>query len=335
MEEMKAGELKTILHSKRAQMFYLEHCRLEYAQGRLVYLTAAEKRAEYRNIPVANTTVLLLGNGTSITQMAVRECVRAGVVVGFCGSEGTPLYAAEDFVHDVEWLLPQSEYRPTEYLQAWMGLWSDPQLRLQAARQLQLLRIRFVEQMWTAGKHLVDEGFRCDRGLLSRTLESYVRAVQAAADTTGLFCVEAEFTKKLYRLALQAVGSTQEFQRVKRGAGTDLANKFLDKGNYFAYGLGASATWVLGLPHGLSVMHGKTRRGGLVFDAADVIKDALVLPAAFVAAQQNMEKSASQQFCKKVLFRNDALQHIFESLKQVAELQQRGELARHVGAHPE
>ena len=41
-----------------------------------------------------------------------------------------------------------------------------------------------------------------------------------------------------------------EFTRAKRGSGTDAANRFLDHGNYLAYGLGATATWVLGLPHG-------------------------------------------------------------------------------------
>jgi hypothetical protein len=62
-----------------------------------------------------------------------------------------------------------------------------------------------------------------------------------------------------------------------------------DHGNYLAYGLGATATWVLGLPHGLAVLHGKTRRGGLVFDVADLVKDALVLPQAFLSAVKGVE----------------------------------------------
>jgi CRISPR-associated endonuclease Cas1 subtype I-F len=71
---------------------------------------------------------------------------------------------------------------------------------------------------------------------------------------------------------------------VKRGGGTDGANRLLDQGNYLAYGLAAVAAWVTGIPHGLAVLHGKTRRGGLVFDLADLIKDALILPQAFIAA---------------------------------------------------
>jgi hypothetical protein len=42
-----------------------------------------------------------------------------------------------------------------------------------------------------------------------------------------------------------------------------------------AYGLAATTLWVLGIPHGFALMHGKTRRGALVFDIADLIKDSL------------------------------------------------------------
>src|SRR5690606_40142908 len=66
---------------------------------------------------IANTTTVLLGTGTSITQAAMRELAKAGVLVGFCGGGGTPLFAANEVDVEVAWLTPQSEYRPTEYLQ--------------------------------------------------------------------------------------------------------------------------------------------------------------------------------------------------------------------------
>lgn len=46
--------------------------------GRVLYLTEAKKENLYFNIPIANTTVLLLGTGTSITQAAVRMLAQAG-----------------------------------------------------------------------------------------------------------------------------------------------------------------------------------------------------------------------------------------------------------------
>lgn len=65
-------DLKAILHSKRANIYYLEYCRVMQKDGRVLYLTEEKKQNQYWNIPIANTTCLLLGSGTSITQAAMR-----------------------------------------------------------------------------------------------------------------------------------------------------------------------------------------------------------------------------------------------------------------------
>ncbi|VEB26592.1 CRISPR-associated protein [Actinobacillus lignieresii] len=92
----------------------------------------------------------------------------------------------------------------------------------------------------------------------------------------------------------------------------------MDHGNYLAYGLGATACWVLGLPHGLAILHGKTRRGGLVFDAADIIKDAIILPQAFISAQNGDNEKQFRQACINNLIRFEALDIIINTLKQLA-----------------
>ena len=137
MDDIAATQLKTILHSKRANLYYLEHCRVLVNGGRVEYVTDEGKRSLYWNIPIANTTTLLLGTGTSITQAAVRELAKAGVMLGFCGGGGTPLFSASDRAFEVEWLPAQSEYRPTEYLQHWVRFWFDDGLRLAAAKTFQ------------------------------------------------------------------------------------------------------------------------------------------------------------------------------------------------------
>ena len=124
-------DLKAILHSKRANIFYLEKCRVMQKRGRVLYLTEEEEKKQYWNIPIANTTVILLGTGTSTTQAAVKMLASAGVLIGFSGGGGTPLIAA----NEIEWLSPQSEYRPTEYIQNWMSFWFDEDKRLQAAKK--------------------------------------------------------------------------------------------------------------------------------------------------------------------------------------------------------
>jgi CRISPR/Cas system-associated endonuclease Cas1 len=109
-----SADLKSILLSKRANLYYLEFCRVLCNGGRVEFVTDEGKRSLYWNIPIANTTTVLLGNGTSITQAAMRELAKAGVLVGFCGGGGTPLFSANEMDVEVAWFSPQSEYRPTD-----------------------------------------------------------------------------------------------------------------------------------------------------------------------------------------------------------------------------
>ncbi|WP_347253049.1 type I-F CRISPR-associated endonuclease Cas1f [Leminorella grimontii] len=312
MDDFSPSDLKTILHSKRANLYYLEHCRILVNGGRVEYVTDAGKSSLYWNIPIANTTSILLGTGTSITQAAVRELAKAGVLIGFCGGGGTPLFSANEVDCEVVWFTPQSEYRPTEYLQRWIRFWFDDEKRLAAAKMLQLARLSFVEACWP--KH---GAFAVDGVALGNALRRAREDIAQAPDVTHLLTQEGRLTKTLYALAANAVryGS---FQRVKGGGG-DTANRLLDHGNYLAYGLGATATWVLGLPHGVALLHGKTRRGGLVFDAADLVKDALILPQAFISASLSHEDREFRQSCIQTLTTFSALDFMIDSLKQIAD----------------
>lgn len=317
-EEFKSIELKSIQHSKRANIYYLEHCRLLVNGGRVEYVTDEGKKSLYWNIPIANTTTVLLGTGTSITQAAMREFAKAGVLVGFCGGGGTPLFSVNEIDIEVAWFSPQSEYRPTEYLQQWVRFWFDDALRLSAAKAFQIARLNRVRQIWLNNRQLQNAGFICDREKLIQALEASEIAVTNAPDVTYLLTEEGRLTKLLYKIAANAM-KYGDFVRAKRGSGGDPANQFLDHGNYLAYGLAASATWVLGIPHGLAVLHGKTRRGGLVFDVADLVKDAVILPQAFISAMRGDEEREFRQSCIDNLTQTEALDFMIDTLKDVAE----------------
>lgn len=316
MESIRASDLKTILHSKRANLYYLEHCRVLVNGGRVEYVTDAGKKNLYWNIPIANTTSILLGTGTSITQAAMRELAKAGVLVGFCGGGGTPLFSAGEIDVEVAWMSPQSEYRPTEYLQAWVRFWFDDDLRSHAARQLQTCRLSRLQQAWNT-RALREAGFTVDTDRLQSLVQQFSGHIADAPDAAALLIIEARLTKALFKLAVDTV-DYGDFTRAKRGSGTDAANRFLDHGNYLAYGLGATATWVLGLPHGLAVLHGKTRRGGLVFDAADLIKDAVILPQAFLSAMRGDDEQQFRRQCIEALTRDESLDFIIDTLKAIA-----------------
>ncbi len=304
-------DLKAILHSKRANIYYLEKCRVMQKDGRVLYLTEAKDEQLYWNIPIANTTVILLGTGTSITQAAVRMLASAGVLIGFSGGGGTPLLAASE----IEWLTPQSEYRPTEYVQGWLSFWFDEAKRLQVAKRFQLMRINYLQDVWRKDKDLKNESFFIDDQDVTQAFSGFSNKVEQANNVTELLLIEAQLTKNLYKIA---VSRTQQKDFVRNYDSTDSANAFLNHGNYLAYGLAATTLWVLGIPHGFAVMHGKTRRGALVFDIADLIKDAIVLPWAFVCAKEKMSEQEFRQQILQKFTEHKAMDFMFEQVKQQA-----------------
>ena len=302
-------DLKAILHSKRANIFYLEKCRVMQKDGRVLYLTEAKDQNYYWNIPIANTTVILLGTGTSITQAAMRMLASAGVLVGFCGGGGTPLFSGSE----IEWLNPQNEYRPTEYVQGWLSFWFDDSKRLAVAKTFQHARLAFIQKTWNKDRDLKAESFFIDDALIANALKNYHLGIDSAEKSGDLLQREALMTKQLYRYAAKL---TQQTDFTRDHQSTDIANGFLNHGNYLAYGLAATTLWVLGIPHGFAVMHGKTRRGALVFDVADLIKDAIVLPWAFICAKEKMTEQEFRQQILQKFTEHKALDFMFDQVKE-------------------
>lgn len=219
MKNIVSSDLKTILHSKRANIYYLEHCRVLVNGGRVEYVTDEQNQSLYWNIPIANTTTILLGTGTSVTQAAMRELSKAGVMVGFCGGGGSPLYSATENELDILWMSPQSEYRPTEYLQSWFSLWQSDERRLAAAKKLLDFRINFIKKAWRAKSQTFDEEFCFGSANLDVVLEQYKIQMQHATSMNDLFSIEARFTKQLYKIVCETV-RYQAFTRSKHGEGS-------------------------------------------------------------------------------------------------------------------
>ena len=304
-------DLKAILHSKRANIYYLDMCRVMQKDGRVLYLTEEQNEKQYWNIPIANTTCILLGTGTSITQAAVRMLASAGVLIGFSGSGGTPLLMGTE----IEWMTPQSEYRPTEYIQGWMQFWFEQEKRLAVAKQFQLQRVSYLQKVWAKDRDLKNEGFNLDDTDVNKALTNFSAKIEHCQDVSKLLLVEAQLTKSLYKIAATR---TKQKDFVRQHDSIDDANAFLNHGNYLAYGLAATTLWVLGIPHGFAVMHGKTRRGALVFDVADLIKDTLVLPWAFICAKEGATEQEFRQQCLQAFTQHKALDFMFEQVKAVA-----------------
>lgn len=277
----KSPRPKAVMLSRRANIFYLEHAKLIQEDGKVVYLTSTGADIEKSfNIPDKNTAFILLGNGTSITNSAARKLAESNVTVGFCSGGGSPLFSAVD----IAFLTSQDEYRPTQYMQAWAEKWFSEEKRLDIARKFLRERMKWTSTQWTRNGIIIPESY----------FESLEAGIQKGATANELLSAEAYWAKRLYALLARTygIGFTREEGKKSRDGFSDKANSFLDHGNYIAYGYAASALHGLGVSFSFPVLHGKTRRGALVFDVADLIKDGLVMPLAFKHAKSNGENSA-------------------------------------------
>lgn len=309
MQRLNPEAAKTILSSKRANIFYLEYCRVTVKDGAIVYLKKRKGPVgmEAWNIPAANTSVVLLGPGTSISQAAVCEFSKAGTMMGFCGGGGLPLVAGSEY-SDMTFLCPQNEYRLVAYMHAFARIFFNDKLRLEAAKRFQHARIKKTEELWIKNEFCADE--------VSEATARYRKDVEKCRNFQEIFEKEGQLVKTLYAFAAR-YAHIDNFVRNHQD-GKDDANKFLTNGNYLAYGLAATTLWTLGISHALSVLHGKTRRGALVFDVADIIKDSIVLRMAFVGAKKGLSLTEFKTLIVEEFTSTKALDYLFNTVKQVA-----------------
>lgn len=287
-----------ILPTHKTSITYIEHCKVVAADDRLAYVKAKNGLEKHFSLPYGNTNVILLGPGTSLTHQAAYFLSSEGVLVGFVGGGQTPLYFAS-----------QNEYRPTEYLQNWYPLWENADSRLNVAKVLQIKRLEYVLSIY-------QKSFKSIFTQVEKVCESYREKILLAKDNQMLLGFEGNFVKNLYKT--WAGEYEVNFKRTPQTK-ENLVNTLLDNGNYLAYGLAGSLLWILGISHSLSVSHGKTRRGGLVFDFADVIKDSTILPICFQSVDKNLDQSQFRKEATQFLEDAKALKYLFETFMFIHE----------------
>lgn len=285
-----------ILISHKNVVLYLEHCRIVSKDARVSYIKSESGMSKSFSIPHLNTSLLLLGPGTSITSMAAKMLASEGVNIGFTSGGGVPLFLASN-----------SEYRPTQYLQNWIQWWGIESERLVRAKLLQEKRIENVINIW---QKITD----IDINKVLLASEKYKLGLGKANNIPELLGYEANFTKTLYKILAQHY-TVKDFKREPRGESSQ--DQLLDQGNYLAYGAASVALWGTGVPPSLAVIHGKTRRSALVFDIADVYKDAIVLPTAFASVYDDDTTQMFRENIIDLFDRFKVLSNMFSIIKEI------------------
>jgi len=320
MREEEVYDLNKILLSKRGFSFYLEHCRVEREGDRVVFKKAREGEFASYNLPYANTSILILGKGTSITDGAMFLLSRTGTSVCFAGGGGLPLYAGEDPAFLA--LEPVSEYRPTKYMQGIARNFFDEAAKVEMAKRLIEIRIDNTLKM----RETLESKYEIDvveEGELSALGEAFRDEARRCGEIGQLMAAEGRYTRKLYALYARTF-LVENFVRERGDAknkserSDHQVNDFLDHLNYIAYGAATTALHALGVSFSFPMLHGRTSRGGLVFDIADLFKDGLTVPLAFYCDREGISHTEAKGLCLKIVHEQDVISRMIEGVKEIS-----------------
>lgn len=289
-----------LLVTDREGALYLEHARVHVEGGRIVYTITDDELAREFNVPYVNLAVLFLGQGTSITQEAARLLGEEHVHLAITGSGGAPMHMGA-----------LTTYSATAHFRRLLPIYLDPDLSLKAA--IAVMKDRTARMRTIGGKAAARLLRARNTDGLDGACSRFEAAMSNCGNVTTLLGHEGDFSKGCYR----EFGRVAGLQSFRRQAGTGpadpgqkpepeaeriaLVNRLIDHGNYLCYGMAGAALWALGIPPHMSVFHGKTRAGGLVFDLADAFKDALVLPLAFSVATGKKADDPDKVFRTKLI----------------------------------
>lgn len=299
------NEYKGIMLSKRANVYYLEHTKVVLVNDVVMFLCINSNQAF--NIPQFNTSFVLLGKGTSITDSAARKLADSNVMLGFCGSGGSPLISCTD----ITLLYPQTCDKPTEYIQEYITKWVNPESRFLMSKKLFELRVDINYKAWENNLLLKERNIKLpDKNIILKQLDK-------STDIKQLLGHEGNFAKHLYSLLAKGfnIGGFKRDHEAIGGNLHDTINKNLNYGNYLAYGYASVALNGLGLNHGFPLLHGMTRKNALVFDIADLIKDAFIMPFAF--SHSTGDSIKFRQDCMEMCRDKEILDILFDNLKKV------------------
>jgi CRISPR-associated endonuclease Cas1 len=259
-----------LLITDRNPIVFVEHAKIRIKRGCLTAISKNKESGDImeRVIPCGSTMLMFLGTGVSISSDAARLAGLHGMHIGFVRGGCN--------VHSY-----------------WMsGRWSDPSriTKQCLARENPMMRLRIAKQ------------FILKRLKKESAPDELFSLVEDATSIESLLGLEAFWAKRVY------VKLSQEFQHpFKRDQSSHLGvNGALSLLNNALYSITTSVIIHCGFHPSIGFLHGKTRRGGLSFDLADLFKYQLTLVPAFSSLKYD-NKALMYQLNEKLLENHGAV----------------------------
>ena len=271
--------MKKITSSQRAYAYLLEHCIIKIKDGSLKVIFS---NGDECNIPSENTMFVMLGTGTSITNLAVRELSQANVIICFGNSNTGCFYSGTKNV-----LLPNKNNVTNKYIVNFLNKYIQNDTDLSLSKKFLFEQFKNIQWLWDEKCVFEDYGLYSDSIF---NLKIVLNEIQNINQKQDLLLYEGRMKDKIYQYIASLFDCT--FKREKINP-KDNINIFLNIGYSIMYGYASTTLWCLGLPPQFPILHGKTNNGGLVYDVADFWKTAIITPMAFIANDEGMKKSNS------------------------------------------
>lgn len=238
---------------------YVEKARVVLKDG---FLTALKGKDGTHIISPSALMILLLGSGTSISQEAA-------------------IYCAE---HDLQLCFVRGGMNIHSL---WMsGRYQNPVPLQNQIKKINNRKLEYAKMLLIYRFYLLD--------MLSEEIRKEINACNNIIEVT---LYEARWAKNIYRDYSNKY-KVQFTRKTDPSQANDYINERLNILNNMLYSIMTSICIATHLSTSIAIIHGNTRRGGLVFDLADLIKTQIIFDLAFdnkpITTQMLMHKFAAK-----------------------------------------
>ena len=243
-----------IPHNHRGYHFFiLSQAKIFIKEGNVVYSSKKDEEL-IKNIPYLNTSILILGKGTSITSEAINYLSNNKTII---------MSVTNTFnLHSV--VFPEDSLNTNQYVKPLAQYVFNEDKKLRLAKAMLLLRYD-INQKLANKNDVLREIYNSTKSLYENKELNNIQSINE------LLGIEGDYVKKFRKTFKEVLGISDELMQDFK-----IRIKLI---NSLMYGMASIILTAYGLPYGFNIFHGRTNKGALKYDIADLFKGISVMVA--------------------------------------------------------
>jgi len=283
---------KIINCSQRGYILFLSKTKIYVYNGNVVYSSLKEDIEYTYNIPYLNTQFILLGYGTSISQEAANILSSNNIII---------LFVSNKF-NLISTLTPENSILTNKYA-----------LKLTESLFVRNNKILLAKNLFIT-RHSFNKSFLSKKINLDISSDLQINNLLVSLDNLDISSTKIE-------TILGLEGNYVKFlnQKIKEHLSFDNSIEYKERLyiiNNLCYSLSSIVLTTLNIPFYLNIYHGRTNKGSLKYDIADLIKG-ISMPLVLLSLDKKQDFFASdnEEFKKKsidFILKNKLLENLFK-----------------------